>query len=80
MVDLMIIKGNDHLWSAKARAEILDRAYEIYRTKRRKTSLEPAAKTQCPDTISIDSEDSDVINSDDDDSDDISSDDDDQAT
>lgn len=40
MDDLMVIKGNDHVWSKKERDEIIDRAAEIYLQKKRKACLD----------------------------------------
>ena len=56
MENLMIVKGNDKVWTEKEKKDILARSVDIYLEKRRKTKLssagiegEPSSKKICLD-------------------------------
>ena len=59
--DIMVIKGNDKTWSSEEREQLMERALDIYLSKRRTkkvSNLEPPQKTMCLD-IEIDNSSSD---------------------
>ena len=61
--DSVIILGNDSLWSKQERVGIIERAREIYMSKRRRTKL--SEKDQCNTTVTMEKpDDVDVVNSD----------------